>query len=81
MLNSLPLSHPGSSSGAKGSRLAFPIVALGASAGGLEALFEFLCALPSKSGMAYVVIQHLDRDHKSLLAELLAKKTTELMEV
>jgi two-component system CheB/CheR fusion protein len=55
--------------------LAFPIVALGASAGGLEALFEFLSALPPKDDLAYVVIQHLDREHKSLLPELLAKKT------
>jgi two-component system, chemotaxis family, CheB/CheR fusion protein len=55
--------------------LTFPIVALGASAGGLEALFEFLSARPLPTDMAYVVIQHLDREHKSLLAELLAKKT------
>lgn len=56
--------------------MAFPIVALGASAGGLEALFEVLSALPTKADIAYVVVQHLDREHKSLLAELLAKKTS-----
>ena len=55
--------------------MSFPIVALGASAGGLDALFEFLSAGPLPTDMAYVVIQHLDREHKSLLAELLAKKT------
>jgi two-component system, chemotaxis family, CheB/CheR fusion protein len=55
--------------------LTFPIVALGASAGGLEALFEFLSVQTLPTHMAYVVIQHLDREHKSLLAELLAKKT------
>ena len=53
-----------------------PIVAIGASAGGLEAISEFLEALPPKSAMAYVVIQHLDPAHRSLLAEILAKKTT-----
>lgn len=52
-----------------------PIVAIGASAGGLEAIAEFLSGLPSKSSMAYVVIQHLDPEHKSLLSEILAKKT------
>ncbi|MGH8218511.1 MAG: chemotaxis protein CheB, partial [Steroidobacteraceae bacterium] len=55
--------------------MAFPIVAIGASAGGLEAVSELLAALPSKSGMAYVVVQHLDPGHESLLAELLGKKT------
>lgn len=53
----------------------FPIVAIGASAGGLEALSELFEALPSQGAAAYVVIQHLDPDHKSLLAELLSKKT------
>jgi hypothetical protein len=38
----------------------FPIVAIGASAGGLEAVLELLAAVPSKSGMAYIVVQHLD---------------------
>ncbi|MEO7774097.1 MAG: chemotaxis protein CheB, partial [Steroidobacteraceae bacterium] len=52
-----------------------PIVAIGASAGGLEALSELLGALPPKSGMAYVIVQHLDPAHPSLLSELLGKKT------
>jgi two-component system CheB/CheR fusion protein len=55
--------------------VAFPIVAIGASAGGLEAVSELLATLPATSEMAYVVIQHLDPDHESLLAEILAKKT------
>ena len=55
--------------------MVLPIVAIGASAGGLEAISEFLVALPPKSAMAYVVIQHLDPDHPSLLPEILAKKT------
>jgi len=55
--------------------LVLPIVAVGASAGGLEAISQLLEALPPKSAMAYVVIQHLDPDHRSLLSEILAKKT------
>lgn len=51
------------------------IAAIGASAGGLEAASELLAALPAHSGMAYVVIQHLDPIHESLLPELLGKKT------
>jgi two-component system CheB/CheR fusion protein len=53
-----------------------PVVAIGASAGGLEAISELLAALPSTSEMAHVVIQHLDPEHKSLLADILEKKTT-----
>src|SRR6188768_624799 len=56
--------------------MATPIVALGASAGGLEAMCELLSALPLTTGAAFVVAQHPDREHKSLLAELLAKKMT-----
>lgn len=48
---------------------------IGASAGGLEALVELLGALPA-TGMAFIVVQHLDPTHKSLLHEILAKKTT-----
>ncbi|MGB9332905.1 MAG: chemotaxis protein CheB [Steroidobacteraceae bacterium] len=55
--------------------MACPIVAIGASAGGLEAISELLAALPSTNAMAYVVIQHLDPEHKSLLPEILSKKT------
>jgi hypothetical protein len=53
-----------------------PIVAVGASADGLEAMCELFSALPPTTGAAFVVAQHLDREHKSLLAELLAKKAT-----
>jgi len=55
--------------------MTFPIVAIASSAGGLEALTELLAALPAKSGLAYVAVQHLDPDHESLLAEILTKKT------
>jgi two-component system CheB/CheR fusion protein len=51
----------------------FPIVGIGASAGGLEALELFLKHVPAKSGMAYVVIQHLDPTHKGAMVELLQR--------
>lgn len=53
----------------------FLIVGIGASAGGLEAFKEFLLATPDKPGMAFVLVQHLDPTHKSLLVELLGKHT------
>jgi len=54
----------------------FPIVALGASAGGLEAFEAFFNAASSDTGMAFVLIAHLDPSHVSLLPELLQKRTT-----
>jgi two-component system CheB/CheR fusion protein len=53
----------------------FPIVGIGASAGGLEALEQFLGHVPENSGMAYVVIQHLDPTQKGMLPELLQRVT------
>jgi two-component system CheB/CheR fusion protein len=53
----------------------FPIVGIGASAGGLEAFLELLGALPEKAGLAYVLVQHLDPQHESLLVEILAPST------
>ena len=53
----------------------FAIVAVGASAGGLEAFTQLLRALPDNTGLAFVFIQHLDPTHRSLLSELLAKST------
>jgi two-component system CheB/CheR fusion protein len=55
--------------------VAFPIVAAGASAGGLDALNEFLKALAPDTGMAFVLIQHLAPTHTSLLAEILGRST------
>ena len=55
--------------------LSFPIVGIGTSAGGLEVLKEFFTAMPADSGMAFVVIQHLDPSHVSHMAEILAKFT------
>ncbi len=54
---------------------AFPVVGLGASAGGLDAFQKFFDATPPKSGMAYVLIQHLDPTHASMMQELLASHT------
>ena len=51
----------------------FPVVAIGASAGGLEAFTQLIRALPDNTGMAFVLIQHLDPTHHSLLPELLSK--------
>ncbi len=51
------------------------VVGIGASAGGLEALQQFLTFLPSNTGMAYVIIQHLAPNHKSLLTDILAAHT------
>ena len=53
----------------------FPIVGIGASAGGLEAFREVLRFLPDNAGMAYVLVQHLDPGHESLLPELLSRAT------
>ena len=52
------------------------VVGIGASAGGLEALQQFLTFLPGDTGMAFVIIQHLSPDHKSLLADILGKDTS-----
>ena len=51
----------------------FPVVGIGASAGGLEAMKLFLSALPARSGMAYVFAQHLSATHVSIMPELLEK--------
>ena len=51
----------------------FPVVGIGASAGGLEAIEKFLSHVPENSGMAYVVIQHLDPTQKGMLPELLQR--------
>ena len=49
------------------------VVGIGASAGGLEALQQFLTFLPSNTGMAFVIIQHLAPNHKSMLVDILGK--------
>ncbi|MBK5264230.1 MAG: PAS domain-containing protein, partial [Alphaproteobacteria bacterium] len=51
----------------------FPIVAIGASAGGLEAAIKLMGGLPADTGMAFILVQHLDPTHESMLVELLAE--------
>ena len=53
----------------------FPIVGIGASAGGLEALEQFFTNMPKDTGMAFVVIQHLDPNHIGIMPELLQRIT------
>jgi two-component system, chemotaxis family, CheB/CheR fusion protein len=54
----------------------FPIVGIGASAGGLEALELFFGNMPKDSGMAFVIIQHLDPNHAGIMPELLQRITS-----
>jgi len=53
-----------------------PVVGIGASAGGLQAFSDFFDAARSDSGAGYVLVHHVDPDHKSLMADLLAKHTS-----
>ena len=57
-------------------RSSFPIVGVGASAGGMEAFGELLRHIPSGTGLAFVLVQHLDRAHPSYLSEALSRSTT-----
>src|SRR2546425_9585640 len=55
---------------------AFPIVGIGASAAGLDAFRQLLKHLPADTGMGFVLVQHLDPDHESALAQILARVTS-----
>src|SRR5271167_610428 len=66
------------SSSGRGSPLghdSFPVVGLGASAGGLDAFRRLLSVLPAGTGMAFILIQHLDPTHASMMVDLLAGHT------
>jgi two-component system, chemotaxis family, CheB/CheR fusion protein len=54
---------------------AFPIVGIGASAGGLEAFTQLFQLIPVATGLAFVLVQHLDPTHESMLPELLSRVT------
>ena len=54
---------------------AFGVVGVGASAGGLEACRRFLAAVPASPGMAFILVQHLDPTHESMMVELLSSAT------
>ena len=56
-------------------KIPFTVVAIGASAGGLEAITELLEQLSPTTGMAFIYVQHLSPDHKSMLTPLLSKVT------
>ena len=70
-----PQGTPPEEGGQRSLQAAFPIVGIGASAGGLEALELFLGKVPEGSGMAFVIVQHLDPTHKGMMAELLQRTT------
>ena len=53
----------------------FPVVGVGASAGGLEAFKRLVKAIPENSGMAYILVQHLEPNHESVLMDILQKVT------
>jgi two-component system CheB/CheR fusion protein len=61
---------------AESSSKPFPIVGVGASAGGLEAFTNLLPHLPPDTGMGFVLVQHLDPDHESALTQLLTRVTS-----
>jgi len=66
----IPDAHPAAS---------FPIVGIGASAGGLESFEQFFTHVAPDSGAAFVLVQHLDPDHPSLLTEILQRATVMLV--
>ncbi len=53
----------------------FPIVGIGASAGGLAAFESFFAKMPSDNGMAFVLVQHLAPEHNSILSDLIKQYT------
>src|SRR5947209_5814876 len=73
--NAKPQFGPDGAGDKEKSSEACPIVGIGGSAGGFEAAMEFLRHLPSKTGMAFVIVQHLDPHHASRLSSLLDKVT------
>ncbi|BBK44411.1 protein-glutamate methylesterase [Allostella vacuolata] len=68
-----PLSGPAALSSAPPG---FPVVAIGASAGGLDACRKLVAGLPPGIGMAFILVQHLDPTHESMMVDLLAGHTT-----
>ena len=68
-----PISPPVTATEATKLHNLFPIVGVGASAGGLEAFSQLLAVLPEDTGMAYVLVQHLDPHHETRLSDILSK--------
>ncbi len=71
-----PLPSESSTNPADGSSPSFPVVGIGASAGGLEAFEQFFIGLPPDTGMAFVLVQHLSPPHKSILPEIIQRFTS-----
>src|SRR6185503_2568089 len=71
-----PKRAPAARRGAAANGSRFPVVAIGASAGGLDAITQLLKHLPADTGMAFVFIQHLDPRHSSQLPEMLGRSTS-----
>ena len=76
MTSSRPTAVPDNESGLKPGELLFPIVGLGASTGGIEALTRFFKHVPDNSGMAFVVILHLSSTQESAVDRILQRITT-----
>ena len=78
----LPVESPASTDDAsdalreRSTAVSFPIVGVGASAGGLEAFTQLLRALPLDTGMGFVLVQHLDPEHESALTQILSRATS-----
>ncbi len=70
-----PISAPAAGSSERPPRSPFPVVGIGASAGGLEAFLDFFKIMPSDSGLAFVLIQHLPPERESLMADIVSKHT------
>ena len=70
-----PSRRPAPSPGSERTTPAFPIVGIGASAGGLEACRKLVSTLPAGNGMAFILVQHLDPTHESMMVDLLAGHT------
>ncbi|RST31303.1 PAS domain-containing protein [Sphingomonas ginkgonis] len=71
-----PSDQPSANDPAAGHGGGFPVVGIGMSAGGLEVATAFFRAMPADSGMAFVLVQHLDPTRNSMLADLLGRETT-----
>src|SRR5512147_1028829 len=67
--------HPSAGRGALSESVSFSVVGIGASAGGLDACRRFLRDLPPRTGMAFILVQHLDPSHESMMADLLSSHT------
>lgn len=73
--STVPPASPPAGQGERSAQASPLIIGIGASAGGLDPLQRFFSCLPSNSGLCFVVVQHLSPDYKSLMADILSKRT------